>query len=283
MADVNSSVAGLGCVSATDYYSPQYLIKTLDARSDGVRALNVACKKIPTVTYNGSSFPNGSTTNTAISIYGVDLNFSNTVTFGTAKVNIIDTNVTIDNYRTLTTKGEVVLTSEGKVNANPKVKGANLSIGNKFISTGYDYELNNVDVTSGLSVPVAFMGGDAEKTFKANKFNVNGIVGFTKYNVYSKDTSIALSTRKSGISLYNTNWYMFERPAASYKLRMISMAYLGASTSCESGAFNNSAKIIFSNDRIYKGLAGRDKLYNGEDNPKQRFCQYGYGNHGIKL
>ena len=45
MADVNSSVAGLGCVNATNYYSPQYLIKTLDARSDGVRALNVACKK----------------------------------------------------------------------------------------------------------------------------------------------------------------------------------------------------------------------------------------------
>lgn len=198
------------------------------------------------------------------------MNFSNTVTFGTAKANIIDTNVTIDNYRTLTTKGEVVLTSEGKVNANPKVKGANLSIGNKFISTGYDYELNNVDVTGGLSVPVAFMGGAGEKTFKANKFNVNGIVGFTKYNVYSKDTSIALSTRKSGISLYNTNWYMFERPAASYKLRMISMAYLGAPTSCESGAFNNGAKIIFSNDRIYKGLAGRDKLYNGEDNYRPR-------------
>lgn len=198
------------------------------------------------------------------------MNFSNTVTFGTAKANIIDTNVTIDNYRTLTTKGEVVLTSEGKVNANPKVKGANLSIGNKFISTGYDYELNNVDVTGGLSVPVAFMGGAGEKTFKANKFNVNGIVGFTKYNVYSKDTSIALSTRKSGISLYNTNWYMFERPAASYKLRMISMAYLGAPTSCESGAFNNSAKIIFRNDRIYKGLAGRDKLYNGEDNYRPR-------------
>ncbi len=48
---------------------------------------------------------------------------------------------------------------------------------------------------------------------------------------------------------------------------MRSMAYLGTPTGCTDGAFSGSGvRIIFSNDRVVKALAGRDKAYNGEDN-----------------
>lgn len=292
---VSSASKGLYCTDATEYYSAIYLAKSLGTKSDGAKALNVACKKVPTMTYTGSTFPNYTSSSGKINLYGLNLKFSGASNMGTRTVNLYDTNLLAGS--TLTTQNGVSLYRNGYVNdGNLKVSGTSgisngtLNIKNTFKSTGYAYDIKRIEVSTSLSTPVFFDGGTSQKDFNVAEFKINGLAGFKNFNVYSRNTNIGAWLSKSGISLYNTNWYMYRRESyTAYYLWMKSMAYLGTPTGCGDGNFSGSGvKIIFSNDRVYKALAGRDKAYNGEDNyrPKDHVVSVPYiteaGNVGYR-
>lgn len=274
---VSSVSKGLGCTDATSYYSAMYLAKSLGTKSDGAKALNVACKKVPTLTYTGATFPNGSSSSGSINLYGLNLKFSGTSNMGTRTVYLYDTNLQIGGK--VTTQNGVYLERRGYVNdGNLKVSGTNgisngeLLIKNIFKSTDYSYDIRRIEIATNLNTAVFFNGGTSMKNFDVNEFKVNGLAGFKNFNVYAHNTNIGAWLSKSGISLYNTNWYMYRRESyTAYYLWMKSMAYLGTPTGCGDSNFSGSGvKIIFSNDRVYKALAGRDKQYNGEDNHRPK-------------
>lgn len=275
--NVSSAVKGLYCTDATTYYSAAYLAKKLGTKSDGGKALNVACKKVPTVTYTGSTFPNYTSGSGTINLYGMNLKFSGTSNMGTRSVSLYDTNLLVGN--TLTTQNSVYLYRNGYVNdgdlgvsGTSGISNGTLTIKNLFKSSGYAYNIKKIEVSTSLSTSVFFDGGTAQKDFNVSEFIVNGLAGFKNFNVYSHVTRIGSWLSKSGISMYNTNWYMYRRETYTpYYLWMRSMAYLGTPTGCGDGNFSGSGvKIIFSNDRVYKALAGRDKQYNGEDNHRPK-------------
>ena len=259
----------IGCTSASTYDSAYYLSKQLSATSDGVKAMKVACTTVPTVTYSGTSFPNNSSTaaSSYIDTYGLDLKFS----AGSAASNV---NLSIYNgsllFNTLTlNKSTALSTVDVAANdAELKVKGGNLHIRNSFTSKARAYDVSGVlSVKNALTTPV-FFDGSGGKNFKVGSdFQVDGIVGFKDYSIYANNAHIAHNTSKSGVSMYNSSWYVWERDTyKSNQIHIKSMGYIGTPASCNDGAFATGSKIIFSNDRVYKALACRDKRYNGEDN-----------------
>lgn len=269
---VSSVSKGLACTGATSYYSAMYLAKSLGTRSDGAKALNVACKKVPTLTYTGSTFPHSGTSSSGeLKLYGLNLKFNGTSNMGTRTVSLYDTNLQLGG--TLTTQKAVSLERLGYVNdGNLKVSGTNglnngsLVIKNSFKSLDYAYDINKIEVSTNLSTAVFFSGGNGKKSFNVNEFRVNGLAGFNNFDVYARKTWIGSWLSKSGISLHNTSWYLYRHDNfTAYYLWMKSMAYLGTPTGCGDGYFSSSGKIIFNNYRTYKALAGRDKDYNGED------------------
>lgn len=271
---VSSASKGLGCTDASSYYSAAYLAKQLGNASDGAKALNVACKKVPTLTYTGT-FPNASNSSGYIYLYGLNLKFSGASNMGTKTVTLYDTNLQVGS--TLTTQNGVYMYRQGYVNdGNLKVSGTNganngtLNIRNYFKSKGYAYDINKIDVSTNLSTAVFFDGENSKKDFNVAQFWVNGLAGFNNFNVYAQSTYIGSWLNKSGVTFYNTDWYLYRRESyTAYYMWMNGMAYLGNPQNCLSGSWGwNNSKIIFSGDRTARAMVARDTQYNGEDNSR---------------
>ncbi len=173
----------------------------------------------------------------------------------------------------------------GKPNAdNMYVDAYELVIGNKstFSSTGYDYTLDNLEIKNTAYSKVFFSGKSASSynTFRVTgKYTQGGAAGFRYYNVYSANTYIGCPNGgtgcgydkdntgydESGISIYFTNWYLWENPTNSYNLYMESRSYLGYPTGQYLDNWGNYSNRIIGRDFMWYYTSVNDVLYNSED------------------
>lgn len=247
---VSMSNDGLKCTKALNYYSGKYLPGYLSTSSDSVKALKVACKKVPTVTYTGSSFPNGSTSSSSrsVAIYGVNFNFS-------GKTAIKSPSLTMRNSKI---KGSTELILDGAVylyrdrnnpNAENAVVEGNITINSIFKSYGYNYNARKIRINNQNAWTGVMISGnsDSERAeVKADELIVLGIAGFKYVNSDVAKTYVGCTPGGPGypystVTLYNTDWFLYNRNMAS---RPVYYLYLNSASVFGYGNDGNS-NILF--------------------------------------
>ena len=226
--------SGLSCTAATTYYSGQYLGKNFSSNSDSVKALNVACKKSPTINFSGN-FPNKSASveqNKSIATYGVNIKFNSS--------NVNSGYLSMHNGKvsgTVYFNGNTILDKDSsKPNAENAVVEGNATINSYFTSTGYDYKANSITVNNGAGrwkgVMFEGLNNSMRSTIKANSFTIKGIAGFKYINANVKNTYLGCSSSGPGVpystvTLYNSDWYLYDYEQSS---RPKNYLYLNAAT-----------------------------------------------------
>ena len=264
----------LGCASATSYYSPQYVVYNRGATSsDGARAMNVACETAPKI--SSSNALNG--TSSTVYTYGVNWDI-----YGS-----IDKPLVINNggvyFSNATVNASTKLTkSNSYPNSTATKATGSLTVKSEYKSQGYDYDLNKLAVNNTSGKVVYFWGNNSSdrNTIRIrSQFTMGGIAGMKDVDVYSANTYIGCpgggtgcgydkdnpGYDNSGISLYNTNWYLWEGTSTSYNLYMQSRSYLGYPTGQYLEDWGNYSNKIIGRNFTWYYTSVNDVHYNAED------------------
>ena len=186
---------------------------------------------------------------------------------------------------------------------NMFVKLTDAEIKDKFVSNGYDYEVgssfkvSNTYATGGsgsmdgvdepdpnksqfrFKFVVSINGQSNRKVkFKASRLHVIGGMKFKYADVRVSNTYIGLYTtntkasgrdnpnyyNRSNITIYNTDWYLYEAPSVSY-VYMTAGSFLGVPQSGAKWSSSTGSRIIMANGNNYQALALRIGRKNSED------------------
>ena len=149
---------------------------------------------------------------------------------------------------------------------NRTVNLSNLEIRHKFKSTDHTYNLTDlvVNTSSRIHNKLVYFGvSGAKRQFNvSNLFKVDGLVGMNKYDVRAMNTHIGTSVLDSGISIYDTFWYLYETPEngtpISRKVKIRQRSYLGGVAGYTTMSTTSS---IISNGNVKNGLSARQGMY----------------------
>ena len=157
-----------------------------------------------------------------------------------------------------------------------------LNDGSSFYSKGYDFKLSSLIVKNTSYNQIFFEGksNSARNEFRVEgNYTQAGAAGFKYYNVYARDTYIGCPNGgtgcgydkdntgydNSGISLYDTNWYLWEDPSSSYNLHMESRSYVGTPRGQGFDEWSDTGGRIIGRNFMWFHTNVNDVHYNAED------------------
>ena len=246
---VGVSDRGLNCTASRNYISVKSL-SVDDIDSDLASAMKLACGSgESSIQLTSGTFPHDAAEETSsgsgdITLTDVNLLFGNGKTTVTRKLMMKGGDLYIGgtSSSTIAFQKDVTLNNLSS-NDTAKVYGNGVisiqGAGAKWDSTGYDYDINRLDV-EGLVNPLFIKGTSSKRiSFKANRLMLSWNAMFNYTNVWSKITCVGCSfnsdgsvksspvTLRVGIDLYNTDWYMYGPDGTYFTAYLTVGSYIG--------------------------------------------------------